>query len=252
VNLLVVRKVIRIDEEKCNGCGQCVTACAEGALAIVDGKAKVVKDSFCDGLGACIGECPEGALEIVEREVEEFDEEAVKHHLHSLGREHTHPALHEEHHHHEHEGMSCPSAKPMILEHKVHREKSAHAAESRLEHWPIQLMLVPETAPFLKGRDLYVIADCAAMAYPDLHAKFLEGNAVVMGCPKFDDQEIYSKKLKGMIEKAGIKSISVVNMEVPCCFGLQRLVAEAVQATGDKIPFRQYVIGINGEMQKEC
>jgi len=249
---MVVRKVIQIDEEKCSGCGQCVTACAEGALAIVDGKAKVVKDSFCDGLGACIGECPEGALEIVERDVEEFDEKAVEHHLHSLGREHAHHTAAHEEHHHEHGGMSCPSAKPMTLEHKSQYEKSSHAAESFLEHWPVQLMLVPETAPFLKGKDLYVIADCVAVAYPNLHGKFLAGNAVVIGCPKFDDGEIYAKKLRGMIEKSGIKSISVVNMEVPCCFGLQRLVADAVRETGGRIPFKQYVIGINGEMKNEC
>jgi len=253
---MAVRKIIEIDEDKCTGCGQCVTKCAEGALAIVDGKAKVVKDSFCDGLGACIGECPEGALEIIERDVDAFDEKAVEEHLHEAGRPHKiHPPadMHAGHHHDGHDGMSCPSAKPMTLEPKRSRAggECGHEAASGLGHWPVQLMLVPETAPFLRGKDLIVLADCVAVAYPNLHSRFLEGNAVVMGCPKFDDGELYAKKLRGMIQNSGIRSISVVNMEVPCCFGLQRLVESAVEGSPRKIPFKQYVIGINGEMQSE-
>lgn len=253
---MVVRKIIRIDEDKCNGCGNCVTKCAEGALAIIDGKAKVVKDSFCDGLGACIGECPEGALKIEERDVEGFDMKAVEEHLHSEGRPHKihpHEDMHAGHHHGGHGGMSCPSAKPMVLEHKGSccKDEGGQKMPSGLGHWPVQLMLVPESAPFLRGKDLIVIADCVAVAYPKLHGKFLEGNAIVMGCPKFDDGDIYAKKLKGMIENSGIKSISVVNMEVPCCFGLQRLVEAAVQEATKKIPFRQFVIGINGEILSE-
>lgn len=248
---MVVRKVIKIDEDRCNGCGQCVSACFEGALEIVDGKAKVIKDSFCDGLGACIGECPEGALKIEEREVEEFDEEAVKEHMQESGIRLKTPAeIHAEHGHQE--GHSCPSAKPITMERAHHAlDEYAHEAESRLEHWPIQLMLIPETAPFLKGKNLMVLADCVAVAYPDLHNKFLSGNAVAMGCPKFDDCEIYAKKLRGIIQNSGIKSISVVNIEVPCCFGLLRLVETAVRESGKKIPFKQYVIGINGEIKSQ-
>jgi len=249
---MVMRKIIKIDEDKCTGCGQCVTKCAEGALAIIDGKAKVVRDSFCDGLGACIGECPEGALEIIERDVDAFDEIAVQHHMHEMGRAHgVHADMHAGHDHAAHHQMSCPSAKPMTLKHEERACHMGDGAESHLGHWPVQLMLVPETAPFLKGKDLIVLADCVAVAYPDLHSKFLKGNAVVMGCPKFDDGDIYAKKLKGMIQHSGIRSISVVNMEVPCCFGLQRLVESAVNDSGTKIPFRQYVIGINGEIQSE-
>lgn len=249
---MVVRKIIKIDEEKCTGCGQCVTKCAEGALAIIDGKARVVKNSFCDGLGACIGECPEDALEIVERDVDEFDEKAVEEHLNKIGKKHTthsHDDMHAGHHH---GGASCPSAKPMILEPKKCCDDGGwHGATSNLGHWPIQLMLVPETAPFLKGKELIVLADCVAVAYPNLHSKFLRGNAVVMGCPKFDDGEIYAKKLKGMIENSGIGGISVVNMEVPCCFGLLRIVETAVKGASRKIPFKQYVVGISGEIISE-
>jgi len=241
---MVVRKIIKIDEDKCNGCGQCVTKCAEGALAIVDGKAKVVRDSFCDGLGACIGECPEGALEIVESDVDAFDEEAVHEHLHEIDKAHREHA--------EHAPMSCPSAKPMTLEPKRAHAGGKREETSELGHWPIQLMLVPETAPFLRGKDLIVLADCVAVAYPNLHDRFLRGNAVVMGCPKFDDCEVYAKKLKGIIQNSGIKGIAVVNMEVPCCFGLQRLVEAAVEESQRKIPFKQYVVGINGEIQSEC
>lgn len=248
---MVVRKIIEIDEDKCNGCGQCVDACVESALKIVDGKAKVIKDSFCDGLGACIGECPEGALTIVERDVPEFDEKAVKEHMKKSGKE-AHGHAHDDHRH-AHEGVSCPSAAPKILKHEDRCECEStemhdHGATSELGHWPIQIKLVQENAPFLRGKDLIVLADCAAVAYPDLHRKFLKGKAVVMGCPKFDDNEFYLKRLKGIIQNSGIKSISVVNMEVPCCFGMHRLVQQAVEETGSKIPYKQQVIAIAGEL----
>jgi NAD-dependent dihydropyrimidine dehydrogenase PreA subunit len=237
---MVVRKIIKIDEDKCNGCGQCVDVCVESALKIVHGKAKVIRDSFCDGLGACIGECPEGALTIEERDVPEFDEKAVKEHIKKTGHMK---------HHHAHEGVSCPSAAPKTLKRGDVRESTDRRdTPSELGHWPIQIKLVQENAPFLKGKDLMVIADCAAIAYPNLHGRFLKGKAVVMGCPKFDDNEFYLGRLKGIIQKSGIKSISVVNMEVPCCFGLHRLVLQALEETGNTIPYRQYVVAIAGEL----
>lgn len=252
---MVLRKIIKIDEDKCNGCGQCVDACVESALKIVDGKAKVIKDSFCDGLGACIGECPEGALTIEERDVLEFDEKAVKAHMKKAGHTpKTHEQLHEEHAHaHAHAGGSCPSAAPraLVRDEKCECESmqmDSHAPASQLGHWPVQLKLVPESAPFLRGKHLVVLADCAAVAHPDLHRRFLKGNAVVMGCPKFDDNEFYLGRLKGIIKSSGIKSISVVNMEVPCCFGLDSLVRQAIEETGGKIPFKQHVIAIGGDL----
>jgi len=241
---LVVRKIIQIDEDKCTGCGNCVVKCAEGALEIIDGKAKVVKDSFCDGLGACIGECPEDALKIIERDVDEFDECAVA--------EHQHKKEHEAHAKPEPVmACGCPSSQVQTFSKKQSSRNPALAENPpRLEHWPIQLMLVPETAPFLKGKDLLVLADCAAVAYGNLHRKFIEGNAIVMGCPKFDNAELYVKKLKGMIQNGGIKGIKVAHMEVPCCFGLQQIVDEAIKQSGKKIPMKEYVIGVKGELEE--
>lgn len=245
---MVNRKIIRIDEDLCDGCGQCITACAEGALALIDGKAKVVKESFCDGLGACIGECPTGALTIEEREAEEFDEEAVMENLDRLksqtSKEHVHSSNGE---------ICCPSARPESFRREIHsiEADSGRVAESMLEHWPVQLMLVPENAPFLKDKELVVLADCAAVAYANLHREFLHGKAVVMGCPKFDKVDIYKNKLVGMIKKSGVKSISVVHMEVPCCFGLELVVSEAIAESGMTLPYNRYVIGIRGEKKIE-
>ncbi|MEM2839619.1 MAG: 4Fe-4S binding protein [Thermoplasmata archaeon] len=234
---MVVRKIIRIDETKCTGCGQCVTACAEGALEIVDGKAKVVKESFCDGLGACIGECPEGALTIEERDAEEFDEEEAKKHM----------ARHTRKNHLEKCG--CPSSAPMNIEKPSRVHTGGEEQTARLGHWPIQLALVPENAPFLKGRDLVVIADCAAVAYGNIQNRFIDGNAIVICCPKLDDTGPYERKLENIIKNSGIRSISVVHMEVPCCFGLHRLVTKALEKISGKIPYRQYVIGIKGDIK---
>lgn len=236
---MVVRNIIRIDEEKCTGCGQCVTSCAEGALEIVNGKAKVVRDSFCDGLGACIGVCPEGALTIEKRDVEEFDEEAVKAHL-SLRRKNETAAT----------KFACPSSIPVTIE-KATLGHPHHgtAKAAKLGHWPIQLKLVPENAPFLRGKDLVVLADCTAVAYGELQDRFIDGNAVVMCCPKFDDIGPYESKLKAMIKSAGIKSITVAHMEVPCCFGLHRLLEMVLTETRSGIPYREVIIGIKGDIK---
>ncbi len=232
---MVLRKIIKIDEELCTGCGKCVLACAEGAIEIVNGKAKVISDKFCDGLGACIGECPEGALTIEERDVEEFDEKAVEEHL-------------------KHKGVSCPSAQPQVLNVNVKTgtesgtESESMPGESMLGHWPIKLMLVPEIAPFLQGRDLVVIADCAGIALPGINRKFLNGNAVVIGCPKFDDINYYQEKLKRMFKNSGITGVSVVHMEVPCCFGLMKIVSDALKESGKNLPLREYIVGIKGTL----
>jgi ferredoxin len=223
----VVRKIIKIDEELCDGCGNCVPSCAEGALEIIDGKAKVIADLYCDGLGACLGECPVGALKIVEREADEFDEEAVEELLAKKKKEapKVMPMA----------SGGCPSARLQSFGSPAAAPASdpcgcaSEAAaldqsESALSHWPVQIMLVPPTAPFLKGADLLVLADCVPVAYPSLHENFLKGKAVMMGCPKFDDAQHYIEKFAQICKQSGIKSITSVVMEVPCCSALPVIV----------------------------
>ncbi|MDD1767099.1 MAG: 4Fe-4S binding protein [Methanomassiliicoccales archaeon] len=234
---MVVRKVIEIDEDLCTGCGKCVTACAEGALEIVNGKAKVVSDKFCDGLGACIGDCPEGALKIVERDVEKFDERAVKEHLNETDRRtELRPRG----------ATACPSSRVRILDTEP-RSTHEESRGSRLGHWPIKLMLVPETAPFLRDRELVVLADCAAVAYAGLHEELLDGKAIVIGCPKFADARTYIEKLARIVKNGGVRELTIVHMEVPCCFGLKKISEEAVGLSGRKIPVREVVITTKGD-----
>jgi ferredoxin len=244
------RKIIEIDEDKCDGCGQCAIACAEGALKIVNGKAKVVNEVFCDGLGACIGECPQGALRIVERDAPGFDEEAVKEHL-AEGEPKKHAA-------HakaatEPEPCGCPSSNPMLVKavgrhgSKEHRKGSVHIdLPPELTNWPIQWRLVQPAMPFFKDADVLFAADCVPFAYRDFHGKFLTGKPVVIGCPKLDDQQAYLEKLSAIVKEAGPKSLTVIRMEVPCCSGLTRLVNEAVRRSERKVPVREVVVGIQG------
>jgi NAD-dependent dihydropyrimidine dehydrogenase PreA subunit len=240
----VVRKIIEIDEELCDGCGQCVTGCAEGALAIVDGKARVISDNLCDGLGACIGECPAGALQIVEREAEEFDEAAVETHLER--REASEPVTAAA------MGGGCPSAGiKLFAPRPAGAARSDMAAEgqgapSALSHWPIKIRLVPPQAPFLKGADLLVLADCGAIAFPTLHRDLLQNRVVMAGCPKFDDLALYEKKFTQIFRQAGLRSITVVRMEVPCCAGLRALVLKSLQKAGVELPVEEIVISPRG------
>jgi NAD-dependent dihydropyrimidine dehydrogenase PreA subunit len=241
----VVRKIIEIDEELCDGCGQCVTGCAEGALAIIDDKVRVISDNLCDGLGACIGECPTGALQIVEREAEEFDETAVEKHLGSQRPE-------------EQVGTpfagGCPSAGIKMFAPRPQEAplpgKDAHpaqAAPSALTHWPIKIRLVPPQAPFLKGADLLVLADCGAIAFPTLHGDLLRGRVVLAGCPKFDDLALYEERFRQIFAQAGIRTITVARMEVPCCAGLQALVMKSLKKAGVDIPVEEIVISPRGQ-----
>jgi Fe-S-cluster-containing hydrogenase component 2 len=239
----VKRKIIEIDEELCTGCGQCIISCAEGALEIVDGKAKLVADKYCDGLGACLGECPEGALTVVERDAEDFDEHAVEERLEDLKKqEAAQPAM----------ACGCPSAQiRTFTPEKWTRESAASAAHetaSALTHWPVQIRLVPPTAPFLKNADLLVAADCTPVAYPDFHRDFLEGKAVLIGCPKFDDVQEYVEKFAGIFSHASINSVTVVIMEVPCCGGLPMIVRRGMEIAGKSIPLEQIVISARGEI----
>ena len=247
-----VRKIIEIDEELCDGCGNCVPSCAEGALKVVDGKARVIAEIYCDGLGACLGECPTGALKIVEREAEEFDEEAVEAHLAGQKKEEESqpvPAF----------SGGCPSArlqtfgsmKPPAASAPQAVRNSADAAsltQSALSHWPVQIMLVPPTAPFLKGADLLVLADCVPVAFPTVHRDFIRGKAVVMGCPKLDNAQYYIEKFAQICKQSGIKSITSVIMEVPCCGGLPMIVKKGMQLAGVSIPMEEVVISTRGQI----
>ena len=235
----VNRKIIEINEELCDGCGQCVPSCAEGALKIVDGKARLVKDIYCDGLGACLGECPTGALTIIEREADEFDEEAVEEYLRSNEKKEGDKE--------ETLACGCPSS----LIQSFGSMDSCEAANiptvqtsqsSELSHWPVQIRLIPPDAPFLKGADLLVAADCTPIAYPNFHKDFLKGRAVMVGCPKFDNSEEYIQKFAEIFRKADPKSITIVVMEVPCCQGMPVIVEKAMELSGKRIPMEKIII----------
>lgn len=240
------RKIIEIDEDKCTGCGACVTKCAEGALQIVDGKAKVVSEVFCDGLGACMGECPEGALRIVEREAPGFDEVATEKHLSRMKKVDEKKPIGEE-------PCGCPSHNPMIL--TASSTKSGHGHNEahdelppKLTNWPVQWKLVTPSMPFFKDKEVLLSADCVPFAFRDFHARFLAGKALIIGCPKLDEQKAYLEKLTDIFRDATPRSLDIVIMEVPCCFGLKKLVDEAVRRSGKKIPVRTTVVGIKGNI----
>lgn len=251
---MVRRKIIKIDEEKCNGCGFCVPACAEGALQIIGGKARLVSEKYCDGLGACLGECPQGAITIEEREAEEFDEKAVEAHLQRRKEQPTPAGANTSHQSHHTHPAGCPSAQVQCFEGEKVTQTTTVRKErpvpSALTHWPVQLSLVPAGAPFLQNADLLVTADCAAFAYPDFHQDFLKGKALVIGCPKLDDIQFYQEKLTEIFRQSEIKSVTIVNMEVPCCFGLVQAVKEAIATSRKQISFKKATIGVKGERLK--
>lgn len=252
----VKRETIRIDEEKCDGCGLCIPSCPEGALQIIDGKARLVKESFCDGLGACLGDCPRGALSLEEQETEAYDEEGVIAHM----RENA-PELLERHlehlRAHRHElaepgsrarVTSCPSARTLTWETEQEAGGASPGGGSELRQWPVQLELVPPDAPYFRNADLVLVADCVPLAYAGFHRDFLKGKAIAMGCPKLDNAGAYVDKLARILQESDIKSLQVVHMVVPCCHGLVRIAEEALQKAGKDIPFEVVVIGIKGEV----
>ena len=239
-----LRKIIEINEDLCDGCGQCIIGCAEGALEVVEGKAKVIADHLCDGLGACIGECPTGALKIVEREADEFDEEAVEQHLKNTSEKKTQE---------EKMACGCPSAHiqsfvPSSPCDTANTPASFENVQSALSHWPIKIRLIPPTAPFLKGADLLVLADCCGVAYTCLHQDLLKERVVMMGCPKFDDKESYVQKFTEIFATASIKSITTTIMEVPCCGSMRGIISEALKRSGKDIPVKEYVISAQGKI----
>ena len=235
------RKIIRIDEDLCDGCGVCVPSCAEGAIEVVEGKARVVAEKYCDGLGACLRECPQGALTIEERDAEEFDEKAVEEHLSSREREEPSQGIPM--------AQACPSTRLQTFVPKAPGEEPAPQA-SALSHWPVQIRLVPPTAPFLKGANLLVAADCAPVAYPNFHRDFLRGKAVTVGCPKFDDVQGYVDKFADIFRSGNIKSVTVLDMEVPCCSALPKIVKRGMELAGKSVPLEEVVISARGEILK--
>jgi NAD-dependent dihydropyrimidine dehydrogenase PreA subunit len=252
---MAVREIIEIDEELCDGCGDCVSACAEGAIQLIDGKARLISDSYCDGLGACLGDCPQGAITIIKREADGFDEEAVAAHLSNLGRESTsvtmkplnivnQPAE---------SGGGCPGSRAQALQPPpVTAKGTMPPVASQLRHWPIQLHLVPPTAPFFQGADVLLAADCVPFAVPDFHGRFLAEHSLAIACPKLDsNQEIYLEKLVAMIDVAEIRSMHVMVMEVPCCSGLVRLVDQARKRASRGVSVKCSVIGTNGSVVHE-
>lgn len=263
---MAVRKIVCIDEEKCNGCGLCIPNCAEGALAIIDGKAKLVKDIYCDGLGACLGHCPQDAITITEREADEFDEKAVEDMLKAQGKklEHSQESQasgcpgsavrqfghqHEHSHEHAHQG-GCPGSRMRMIQRREVEEDGDVKLTSKLRQWPVQLQLVPASAPYLKGADLLVTADCVPFAYANYHNDFLKGKAVVVGCPKLDDTRYYAEKLKDIIKLNDLESITVLRMEVPCCSGIAQAAKLGRDNSGINIPIKVVTISIEGEVLK--
>ena len=232
----LTRKIITIDEEKCDGCGLCVSACAEGALQLIDGKARLISEIYCDGLGACIGECPQAAIIITEKEAAAFDETAV---AAKLAPRQGPPPCH------------CPGTAVREIKPLGIKAPPIAAAPSALANWPIQLMLVPTVAPYLANADLVISADCVPCACGDFHQRFVNGRVLIIACPKLDDAAQYVEKLTEMFIKNQIRSIVVPFMEVPCCSGLVRIIRTAQQKAGTKIPTTFVKVGIDGQIQNE-
>ena len=238
---MAVRNIVKIDEEKCTGCGLCVTACAEGAIEIVDGKAKLVSEVYCDGLGACLGHCPEDAITIEQRDCAQFDEEATAEYLADKQKTHTlAPA-----------GFSCPGAKAMQLNVEPDGPQAQTGdVSSRLGQWPVQFGLVSPSAAYFKNADLLVAADCVPFAMGDFHQKLLNGRAIAVGCPKLDDIAPYIDKLAEIIKINDLKSLTVVHMVVPCCSGLVHTVKEAIRISGKSLGYTDITIDLDGTIKQ--
>ena len=223
----MLRKIIRIDEEKCTGCGLCAEACHEGAIGIVNNKAKLLREDFCDGLGDCLPACPEDAISFEEREAAEYNAAAVL-----AAKKACHP-------------HGCPGMQAKMIQ----REKSNAdvSAQSELSNWPVQIKLVPTAAPYFAGADLLVAADCTAFAYGNFHAEFIKGRVTIIGCPKLDSID-YAEKLEVIISQNDIHSITVTRMSVPCCGGLENAVRRALDASGKDIPLRVVTISTDGNI----
>lgn len=236
---MIMRNIVKIDEEKCNGCGLCAQACAEGAIEIIDGKAKLIGDIYCDGLGACIGHCPEDAITIEQREADDFDEAATKAHLAEQKQHQVQPAA------------VCPGLMAKVLRPKGQSPAFAAAPNpSQLTHWPIQLKLLSPTAPCLADADLLLVADCVPFAMGDFHNRLLKDHSLAIGCPKLDNVDFHIEKLAAVLRANNLKSLTVVHMEVPCCFGLTHIARKAIDRSGANIPFEDVTIDLQGNISK--
>jgi NAD-dependent dihydropyrimidine dehydrogenase PreA subunit len=249
----VKRKIIKIDEDLCTGCGNCVVDCAEGALQVIDGKARVINEVFCDGLGACISGCPEGALEIIEREALEFDEEAVEKHLESMKNSNQVEANQVEQTINEHAHQcGCPSAQTMVFDTPEEQTEVSGKIPSALRQWPVQMHLINPRAPYYQGADVLLSADCVGFSYGDFHRDFLKQKSIAIACPKLDQgKEVYIEKIKSLIDDAKINTLTVAIMEVPCCGGLLALAQEGAKRANRKVPIKYVVVGIQGNILKE-
>jgi Fe-S-cluster-containing hydrogenase component 2 len=274
----MLRKIIEIDEEKCDGCALCIPSCPEGAIQMVDGKARLVKDFYCDGLGACLGNCPQGAISVIEREADAYDERAVMKNMIARGedvvnqhlvhlKEHGEDDLLREAEHILEEyknrqdglnmfqtetGGGCPGSQSMSFGNNQKLPQPAGDLPSALTHWPVQMHLISPQASHYHGADILLAADCVAFTMADFHQKYLNGKKLAIACPKLDQgQEIYLEKLQALIDQARINSISVMVMQVPCCSGLVQLARAAVQSAQRDIPLKVSVIGINGRVLRE-
>ncbi len=266
------REIISIDHEECTGCGDCIKGCPEGALQIIDGKARLVNEAFCDGLGACIGDCPEDAINIEKREAEPYDEKSVvenmvdqgekvlKAHLQHLKEHDQNELLLEAIDHLEEIGVEnplrneeiktacgCPSSEPERWEVEDEKEKKEGRLDSRLQQWPVQLHLVPVEAGYFDDSDLVIAADCVPFAYPNFHPDFLEDSSLIIACPKLDDTDKYLEKLTEIFKRNDINRLKVVHMEVPCCFGLKNLVNNALSESGKDVPVEDITISVKGK-----
>lgn len=232
---MTIRNVVRIDEDLCDGCGDCVPACEEGAIQVIDGKARLVSDVYCDGLGACLGQCPQGAISIEEREADEFDEAAVARHLGGLAATQC----------------GCPGSTVRDLRPAACTDEDAveDAGPSMLRNWPVQIKLVPVRAPYLDGADLLIAADCVPFACRGFHGRFLAGRTLLVGCPKLDDADFYIEKLAEMFRLNDVRSVQIAIMEVPCCMGLEHIVGRALQASGKSVPVTLSVVGVRGDLE---
>ena len=233
------RRIIEIDENKCNGCGACASACHEGAIAMVDGKARLMRDDYCDGLGDCLPTCPTGAITFVEREAAAYDEQAVMENKQRKMRK---------------EGMTLPCGCPGSQSRAIRRPEAAPTAgdiPSELRQWPVQIKLAPVNAPYFDGCDLLIAADCTAYAYGAFHRDFIRGRVTLIGCPKLDEGD-YSEKLTAILAQNDIRSVTVVRMAVPCCGGIQRAAERAVSASGKPLSLHTVIVGTDGTLLRQA